>query len=204
MTRVVTTPLAPFVDRLPLPSRLRVAERDGRLTVRMRAATHQFHRDLPSSSIWGFEGTVPGPTIEAERGRPVTIEWRNELQAPFPVVDTMAPRPTDANGVPVQCFPGLSGGEPSRHAARLTGNTVPHPHGGLPPAPPPRRGQNPFAPRPPSLLRRLGREPVRPRPARRLPLPDGPARGAPLVPRSRHGHHQARRLCGARRALDRA
>src|SRR3954453_18419905 len=134
MTRVVTTPLAPFVDRLPLPSRLRAAERDGRLTVRMRAATHQFHRDLPSSSIWGFEGTVPGPTIETERGRPVTIEWRNELQGPFPVVDTIEPRPTDANGVPVQCFPDLSGGEPNRHAAGLSGNTVVHLHGGLTPA----------------------------------------------------------------------
>jgi spore coat protein A len=146
MTRVVTTPLEPFVDRLPLPSRLRAAERDGRLTVRMRAATHQFHRDLPSSSIWGFEGTVPGPTIEAERGRPVTIEWRNELQGPFPVVDTIAPRPTDANGVPVQCFPGLSGGEPNRHAAGLTGNTVVHLHGGLTPASDDGWAENLFAP----------------------------------------------------------
>src|SRR6266849_1707014 len=111
MTRVVTTPLAPFVDRLPLPSRLPTAEHGGRLTVRMRAATHQFHRDLPCSSIWGFEGTVPGPTIEAERGQPVPIEWRNELQGPFPVVDTVSPEPADADGVPVQCLPGLSGGE---------------------------------------------------------------------------------------------
>jgi hypothetical protein len=42
MTRVVTTPLAPFVDRLPLPTRLPAPERDGRLTMRMRAATHRF------------------------------------------------------------------------------------------------------------------------------------------------------------------
>jgi spore coat protein A len=152
MTRVVTTPLAPFVDRLPLPSRLPAAERDGRLTVRMRAATHQFHRDLPSSRIWGFEGTVPGPTIEAERGQPVTIEWRNELQGPFPVVDTMAPRPTDANGVPVQCFPGLSGGEPNRHAAGLTGNTVVHLHGGLTPASYDGWAENLFAPGQPAVF----------------------------------------------------
>ena len=59
MTRVGITPLAPFVDRLPLPSRLSAAERDGRLTVRMRAAMHQFHSDLPSSSIWGFEPSGP-------------------------------------------------------------------------------------------------------------------------------------------------
>jgi hypothetical protein len=89
MTRVVTTPLAPFVDRLPLPTRLPAAERDGP---------------------------------------------RTELQSPFPVVDTTAPRPTDANGVPVQCVPGLSGGEPNRHAAGLSGNTVVHLNGGLTPA----------------------------------------------------------------------
>jgi spore coat protein A len=84
MTQAKAAPLAPFVDALPLPSRLIAVEHDGRPTVGIRASTHQFHRDLPSSSIWGFEGTVPGPTIEAERGQPVTIEWRNELQARSP------------------------------------------------------------------------------------------------------------------------
>ena len=76
MLHAMTPPLAPFVDALPLPSRMIASERDGRLTVGIRAGTHRFHRDLPVSSIWGFEGMVPGPTIEAERGRPVTVEWR--------------------------------------------------------------------------------------------------------------------------------
>jgi o-aminophenol oxidase len=134
MMRTVTPPLVPFVDRLPLPSRLIAAEHDGQLTVRIRAGEHRFHRDLPASSIWGFEGTVPGPAIEAERGQALTIEWRNELEGPFPVFDTVAPQSTDADGVPVQCLPGLSGGEPNRHAAGLTGNTVVHLHGGLTPA----------------------------------------------------------------------
>ena len=82
--RVVTPPLTPFVDPLPVPSRLIAAEHDGRLTVRIRAGEHRFHRDLPASRIWGFEGTVPGPTIEAERGQPVTVEWRNELEGAVP------------------------------------------------------------------------------------------------------------------------
>ena len=85
--RTLTPPLVPFVDRLPLPSRLIAAEHDGQLNVRMRAGEHRFHRDLPVSSIWGFEGTVPGPSIEAERGQPVTVEWRNELEGPFPAPD---------------------------------------------------------------------------------------------------------------------
>jgi o-aminophenol oxidase len=134
IARALTAPLAPFVDVLPLPSRLIATEHDGRLTVRIRAGEHRFHRELPVSSIWGFEGAVPGPTIEAERGQPVTVEWRNELEGAFPVSETVAPEATDADGVPVQCLPGLSGGEPDRHAAELTGHTVVHLHGGLTPA----------------------------------------------------------------------
>src|SRR5689334_24830675 len=98
MTRVVTMPLAPFVDRLPLPARLPAAERDGRLTVGMRAATHQFHRDLPSSSIWGFEGTVPGPTIETERGTTAWALRACRVSAPrYPAGTRQRPRPTSAH-----------------------------------------------------------------------------------------------------------
>jgi FtsP/CotA-like multicopper oxidase with cupredoxin domain len=143
---VVTPPLAPFVDPLPIPLRLLAAEHDGRLTVSIRAGAHGFHRDLPVSSIWGFGGRFPGPTIEVERGQPVTVEWRNELEGPFPVADTVAPQPTDADGMPVQCLPGLSGGEPDRDVGRLTGQTVVHLHGGLTPASYDGWAENLFAP----------------------------------------------------------
>ena len=151
MTRALAAPLAPFVDALPLPSRLIAAQHDGRLTVRMGAGVHRFHRDLPASRIWGYDGTVPGPTIEVERGQPVTVEWRNELEAPFPVVVTIPADATDADGVPVQCLPGLSGGEPDRHAAELTGHTVVHLHGGLTPASDDGWAENIFAPGQPAL-----------------------------------------------------
>jgi len=134
MRSLASTPVAPFVDALPVPRRLCAAEHEGRLTVRMRAGTHRFHRDLPESAVWGYEGTVPGPTIEAERGQPVTVEWRNELEGRLPVVVTIAPDAVDADGVPVQCVPGLSGGQPDEDAAALTGHTVVHLHGGLTPA----------------------------------------------------------------------
>jgi FtsP/CotA-like multicopper oxidase with cupredoxin domain len=146
MLHAMAPRLAPFVDALPLPSRLIASERDGRLTVRIRAGEHRFHRDLPVSRIWGFEGMVPGPTIEAEGGRPVTVEWRNELEGPFPVVDTVAPEPADADGVSVQCLPGLSDGKPSRDAAGLTGHTVVHLHGALTPASYDGWAENLFAP----------------------------------------------------------
>jgi o-aminophenol oxidase len=105
VTRARAAPLVPLVDGLPLPSRLIAAEHDGRLTVRIRAALHQFHRDLPVSSVWGFDGMIPGPTIDAERRHPVTVEWRNELEGAFPVAVTVAPEATDADGASVQCVP---------------------------------------------------------------------------------------------------
>ena len=153
MNRVLSAPLTPFVDPLPLPSRLLATEHDGRLTVRIRSGEHRFHRDLPASSIWGFEGAVPGPTIEAERGQPVTVDWRNELEGAFPVSDTVAPAATDTDGVPVQCLPGLSGGEPNRHASALSGNTVVHLHGGLTPASYDGWAENLFAPGQPAVFR---------------------------------------------------
>jgi spore coat protein A len=152
MTHAKAAPLAPFVDALPIPSRLIAVEHDGRLTVGIHAGTHRFHRDLPLSTIWGFEGMVPGPTIEAERGQPVTVEWRNELEGPFPVLDTVASQPTGAEGVPVQCLPGLSGGKPNRHAAALTGHTVVHLHGGLTPAAYDGWAENLFAPGQPAVF----------------------------------------------------
>ena len=62
-------PLTPFVDALPLPRRILADHHGGELTVPIRAATHRFHRDLPASRVWAYDGRVPGPTIEAERGR---------------------------------------------------------------------------------------------------------------------------------------
>jgi FtsP/CotA-like multicopper oxidase with cupredoxin domain len=146
MTPTLTAPLAAFVDALPVPRRLIVDEHDGRLTVRMRAATHRFHRDLPESRVWGYGGTVPGPTIEAERRQPVTVEWRNDLDASLPVIDTVAPAAVDADGVPVQCLPGLSGGAPNEQAGALAGYTVVHLHGGLTPASYDGWAENLFAP----------------------------------------------------------
>ena len=146
MTQTLTAPLAPFADALPVPQRLVAAQQNGRLTVPIRAGAHRFHRDLPESAIWGYDGTVPGPTIEAERGQPVMVQWRNELDSALPVVVTTAPNATDTSGVPVQCVPGLSGGTPDQNAAALAGHTVVHLHGALTPAAYDGWAENLFAP----------------------------------------------------------
>ena len=139
-------PLTPFVDPLPLPRRILAGQCGGELTVRIRAAAHRFHRDLPESRVWAYEGLVPGPTIEAERGQPVRVCWRNEIDQPYPVVVTLAPAETDGDGVPVQCLPGLSGGTPDPDAAALTGYTVVHLHGAVTAAPSDGWTENVFAP----------------------------------------------------------
>src|SRR4051812_860736 len=129
------SPLTPFVDPLPLPPRWLAREHDGRLAVRIRGGVHRFHRDLPDSRIWGFDGCMPGPTIEAERGHLVRVEWINELEGTLPVAVTVAPTESTAEGVPVQCVPGLSGGVLDADAAALPGYSVVHLHGGLTAAP---------------------------------------------------------------------
>ncbi len=38
----------------------------------------QLHSQLPASTVWGYGGNTPGPTIEARAGRPVRIKWIND------------------------------------------------------------------------------------------------------------------------------
>ena len=134
MKQPLSLPLLPFVDALPIPQRVITKERGNRLVVSIRLAGHRFHRNLPLSSVWGYDGVVPGPTIEADHGHPVAVEWRNELTGPLPVIVTIAPQHADTNGTPVQCVPGLSGGTPDLKTAAFSGYAVVHLHGGLTPA----------------------------------------------------------------------
>src|SRR5438093_5190639 len=152
LVQPLAAPLTPFVDTLLVPRRLIAAEHQGQRTVRLRTATHRFHRDLPESRIWGYDGTVPGPTIEAERGKPVMVEWRNELEGPLPVVETVAPKHVDSDDVPVQCLPGLSGGTPAPRPGALSGHAVVHLHGGLTPASFDGWAENLFAPGQPAVF----------------------------------------------------
>src|SRR2546421_11370942 len=101
MPRPLVPQLTPFIDALPLPQPLIAEEHHGGLVVRMRMGEHRFHRDMPVSKIWGYEGMVPGPTIEAERGHPVVVEWRNELEGPHPHVVSRAPTHPDTRGLTV-------------------------------------------------------------------------------------------------------
>ena len=108
----------------------RVIKTPARLTVRLEVANHRFHRDLPPSRVWAYDGQVPGPTFEVERGIQVEVQWENHLSGRLPVIDTLSPT-HDADGVPVQCLPGRSGGTPNPNASALSGYAVVHLHGAV-------------------------------------------------------------------------
>jgi spore coat protein A len=124
-----THPLTPFVDPLRFPAR-RVVTAPTRLSISLRNALHQYHRDLPPSRVWTYDGTVPGPTIEVRRGVPLEVRWENHLEGTLPLVVATAPA-YDIDGVPVQTMLGRSGGRPDPHATALPGFAVVHVHGAI-------------------------------------------------------------------------
>ena len=81
--------LTPFVDPLPIPRSLLPTEKRAHphrpgemvdyLRLDMKAANLRVHRDLPPTSMWTYNGTVPGPTIEVRSGRPLLVDWVNQL-----------------------------------------------------------------------------------------------------------------------------
>lgn len=68
----------PFPTR-PLPSVLTIYD------ISMEQGLHSFHRDLPATSIWGYNGIAPGPTIIAEAGKTNLVRFDNRLPANDPI-----------------------------------------------------------------------------------------------------------------------
>lgn len=74
--------LEKWVDEVPRPS---VAEptgtKDGQpyYELEMREVEQKLHSDLPATTVWGYDGQFPGPTIEAEQGEPIYVRWQNDL-----------------------------------------------------------------------------------------------------------------------------
>ncbi len=76
--------LTPFVDALPRPA---VAVPDSGMpggtasySIAITELKQKLHRDLPPTTVWGYEGSYPGPTIEASVGNPVTVHCLNDLR----------------------------------------------------------------------------------------------------------------------------
>jgi spore coat protein A, manganese oxidase len=81
--------LARYVDPLPIPPVIRPSQQGQTVAIAMRQFRHKAHRDLPPTSLWGYNSTWPGPTIEVRTGQPLTVHWINHLPAKhFLPIDT--------------------------------------------------------------------------------------------------------------------
>ena len=69
--------LTPFVDPLPRPPVLQAGHQA--LRIDMRETEQRLHRDLAPTRVWTYGGCMPGPTIEAQSGKSMRIDWRNAL-----------------------------------------------------------------------------------------------------------------------------
>ncbi|MEV5312492.1 multicopper oxidase family protein [Streptomyces sp. NPDC052610] len=116
-------PLPPaFRVPLPLPSVAAPVGTTGgadRYEITQREATLEI---LPGvrTPMWTYDGTFPGPTIEARRGRPVTVTHRNELPVPTVVHLHGGRTPAEADGYPTDLV--LPEGWPSASAGHHSGH----------------------------------------------------------------------------------
>src|SRR5580693_9211099 len=57
--------LTRYVDLLPIPPVIRAGNKPGEvIDIEMRQFRQKVHRDLPPTTLWGYNGAWPGPTIE--------------------------------------------------------------------------------------------------------------------------------------------
>ena len=84
----VSPPLDPatipmFVDPLPIPAVLNPVG-NSKNAAAYEVTMTEFQQQVlpagfPATTVWGYEGSFPGPTIEARRNKPVAVKWINEL-----------------------------------------------------------------------------------------------------------------------------
>lgn len=75
-----------FVDPMPIPYTAvpinqyhSSKENELLYHITMREAKHRFHRYFPSTTIWGYNGVYPGPTLEVPKDVHVKVKWDNKL-----------------------------------------------------------------------------------------------------------------------------
>jgi spore coat protein A, manganese oxidase len=71
-------PLATYITPLSIPPVIR-PQPGAIVPIRMVPFRHKAHRDLPPATMWGYNGTWPGPTFEVRKGQPLSIKWSNQL-----------------------------------------------------------------------------------------------------------------------------
>jgi len=71
--------LASYVTPLAIPPVIRPQPGAKPLQIHMRQFRHKAHRDLPPTTMWGYNSMWPGPTFEVRRGQPIFVKWTNQL-----------------------------------------------------------------------------------------------------------------------------
>jgi spore coat protein A len=72
--------LTRYVDSLTIPPVIRASGQVGEtVEIEMLQFQQKAHRDLPPTTVWGYNGSWPGPTIEAQSGRTLNINWVSKL-----------------------------------------------------------------------------------------------------------------------------
>jgi len=78
----MATILEKYIDPLPLPKPIAPQETTrgtNRYRVRMVQFQKRLHSHLPPTTLWGYEGDYPGPLFDVFCGKPINVEWINEL-----------------------------------------------------------------------------------------------------------------------------
>jgi len=75
--------LTKYVDALPIPGVLSPTTQGGsHYQVEISEFSQQLHQQLAPTTVWGYNGLYPGPTFEARKNKPITVEWVNNLINP--------------------------------------------------------------------------------------------------------------------------
>ncbi|WP_335869102.1 multicopper oxidase family protein [Bacillus sp. 2205SS5-2] len=84
--------LKKFVDPLPVMDTIHpllFIHGEPYYEVTMKPCQQKLHRDLPSTTLWGYNGLFPGPTFKVWRNQKIRVLWKNELpQKHFLPIDT--------------------------------------------------------------------------------------------------------------------
>ncbi|WEP00177.1 O-aminophenol oxidase PhsA [Streptomyces sp. FXJ1.172] len=124
--------LTPYVAPLTVPPVLRPAADDvlRETEIAVRPAWVRLHPQLPPTLMWGYDGHVPGPTIEVRRAERVRIAWTNRIpkDSEYPVISVEVPAGPPGTPPP-STVPGREGVEPDKDVAALPAWTVTHLHG---------------------------------------------------------------------------
>ncbi|MER6581533.1 multicopper oxidase family protein [Nonomuraea sp. NPDC001023] len=113
----------PFQVPLPIPAVLAPSGASGgadRYEIVQRETTLEI---LPGvrTRAWTYGGTFPGPTIEARRGRPITVTHRNDLPVPTVVHLHGGRTPAASDGYPTDLVLPEGWTEPTMHMAHGSG-----------------------------------------------------------------------------------